>query len=60
MREAPVSGPDCPEALLRYVIRAQKPVIIDDASRPDPLCDAGYMNRRHPRSILCLPLIKQA
>ncbi|MBR0751937.1 AAA family ATPase [Bradyrhizobium jicamae] len=60
MREAPVSGPDCPEALLRYVIRTQKPVIIDDASRPDPLCDAEYVNRRHPRSILCLPLIKQA
>nr|WP_246738451.1 ATP-binding sensor histidine kinase [Bradyrhizobium sp. CCBAU 051011] len=60
MREAPVSGPDCPEALLRYVIRTQKPVIIDDASRPDPLCDAGYMSRRHPRSIMCLPLIKQA
>lgn len=60
MREAPVSDRDCPEALLRYVIRTQKPVIIDDASGPDPLCDADYVNRRHPRSSLCLPLIKQA
>jgi PAS domain S-box-containing protein len=60
MRQAPVSGPDCPEALLRYVIRTQKTLILDDASRADPLCDAEYVNRRHPRSILCLPLVKQA
>jgi PAS domain S-box-containing protein len=60
MRHAPVSGPDCPEALLRYVIRTQKTLILDDASRPDPLCDENYVRRRHPRSILCLPLMKQA
>ena len=60
MRQAPVSGPDCPEALLRYVIRTQKTLILDDASRPDPLCDPDYVNRRRPRSILCLPLMKQA
>ena len=60
MRQAPVSGPDCPEALLRYVIRTQKTLILDDASRPDPLCDEDYVHRRHPRSILCLPLMKQA
>jgi PAS domain S-box-containing protein len=56
----PLSGPDCPEALLRYVIRTQKTLILDDASRPDPLCDEDYVYRRHPRSILCLPLMKQA
>ena len=60
MCQAPVSGPDCPEALLRYVIRTQKTLILDDASRPDPLCDEDYVHRRHPRSILCLPLMKQA
>jgi PAS domain S-box-containing protein len=59
MRHAPVSGPDCPEALLRYVMRTKKNLILDDASRPDPLCDEGYVRRRHPRSILCLPLVKQ-
>ena len=57
--QVPVSGPDCPEALLRYVIRTQKILILDDASRPNPLCDEDYAQRRHPRSILCLPLMKQ-
>jgi len=60
MCHAPISGPDCPEALLRYVIRTQKTLILDDASRPDSLCDEDYLHRRHPRSILCLPLMKQA
>ena len=60
MGEAPISGPDCPESLLRYVIRTQQTVILDDASRPDPLCDEDYVHRRRPRSILCLPLLKQA
>jgi PAS domain S-box-containing protein len=60
MCHAPISGPNCPEALLRYAIRTQKTRIIDDASEPDPLCDQDYVYRRHPRSVLCLPLIKQA
>jgi len=60
MCDTPISGPDCPEALLRYVIRAQKTLILDDTSEPDQLCDREYVKRRHPRSILCLPLMKQA
>ncbi|GLR83378.1 hypothetical protein GCM10007857_00880 [Bradyrhizobium iriomotense] len=60
MHQTPLSAPDCPEALVRYVIRSQKPLIVDDATRPDPLYGEGYVHRRHPRSILCLPLMKQA
>jgi PAS domain S-box-containing protein len=60
MCHAPVSGPDCPEALLRHVVRTQKTLILDDASQLIPLCGEDYVHRRHPRSILCLPLIKQA
>ena len=60
MCRAPLSDPDCPEALLRYVIRTQKTLIVDDASRPTPLCNEDYVLRRHPRSILCLALMKQA
>jgi len=60
MRQAPVSARDCPDALLRYVVRTQKTLILDDASHPTPLCDEAYVRRRHPRSILCLPLMKQA
>jgi PAS domain S-box-containing protein len=54
-----LSAPACPEPLLRHVIRARESVIIDDAARPNPFCDADYVQRRRPRSILCLPLMKQ-
>jgi PAS domain S-box-containing protein len=54
-----LSAADCSEALLRYVIRTEKSVIVDDASRPNPLCHEDYVRCRHPRSILCLPLMKQ-
>ncbi|MGV7216327.1 AAA family ATPase [Bradyrhizobium sp. UFLA05-112] len=60
MHPSPLSAPDCPEALVRYVIRSQKPLIVDDATRPDPLYGERYVHRRPPRSILCLPLMKQA
>ncbi|UWU95714.1 AAA family ATPase [Bradyrhizobium sp. CB1015] len=60
MHRTPLSAPDCPEALLRYVIRSQKPLIVDDTTQPDPLYSEEYVHRRHPRSILCLPLMKQA
>ncbi|WFU45058.1 PAS domain S-box protein [Bradyrhizobium sp. CB82] len=60
MHQTPLSAPDYPEALVRYVVRSQKPLIVDDATRPDPLYGEGYAPRRHPRSILCLPLMKQA
>jgi PAS domain S-box-containing protein len=59
MCETQVSGADCPEALLRYVARTQKTLILDDAMRPNPFRDDDYVQSRHPRSILCLPLMKQ-
>ncbi len=60
IHQTSLATPDCPEALLRYVIRAQKPVIVDDATQPDALYGDDYVRRRHPRSMLCLPLLKQA
>jgi PAS domain S-box-containing protein len=59
MCEAPLSAPTCPEALLRYVIRTQRSVIVDDATQQNPLYDDDYVQRRHPRSMLCLPLMQQ-
>jgi PAS domain S-box-containing protein len=50
----------CPEALLRYVIRTHESVILDDALRPNPFSEDDYLRGRQARSILCLPLIKQA
>jgi PAS domain S-box-containing protein len=54
-----ISGITCPESLVRYVIRTQESVILDDASRPSLFSEDDYLRDRQTKSILCLPLIKQ-
>ena len=60
LRQAPVSSPELPESLLRYVIRSQEKVILDDASTHTLFSEDEYLRQRHPKSVLCLPLLKQS
>jgi PAS domain S-box-containing protein len=48
-----------PEALVRYAMRTQETVILDDASSQNPFSTDPYIVERRARSILCLPLINQ-
>jgi signal transduction histidine kinase len=48
-----------PESVLRYVIRTEESVVLDDASAENQFSDDDYVRSRHLRSILCLPLITQ-
>jgi len=48
-----------PEALVRYAMRTQETVILDDASSQNPFSADPYIVERRARSILCLPLINQ-
>ena len=59
MRQEPITGVACPESLVRYVIRTQESVILDDASKPNLFSADDYLHDRETKSILCLPLIKQ-
>ncbi|MGY8668384.1 AAA family ATPase [Bradyrhizobium sp. UFLA05-109] len=56
---APLSGNDIPNSLIRYVVRTRETVIVDDATRPNPFAGDEYLQRRRPRSIFCLPLVRQ-
>jgi PAS domain S-box-containing protein len=60
MRRGPVTSSDLPESLLRYVIRTHDSVLLDNASEENLFSEDAYVLRRHPRSVLCLPLVKQA
>jgi len=42
------------------VIRTRQSVILDDASTQNPFSADEYIRQKHARSILCLPLVKQA
>ena len=59
LRETPVSMHELPESIVRYAARTQETVILDDASARNPFSTDEYIRKQHPRSVLCLPLIKQ-
>jgi PAS domain S-box-containing protein len=57
---AAVSPAELPETLLHTVIRTRQSVILDDASAQNPFSADEYLCQMHVRSVLCLPLVKQA
>lgn len=60
VRQEPVNAISCPESLVRHVIGTRESVILDNASAPNPFAADDYLRDRQSKSILCLPLIKQA
>ena len=60
LRQETVAPAQLPESLLHTVIRTQESVILDDASAQNPFSGDEYIRQKHPRSVLCLPLVKQA
>jgi PAS domain S-box-containing protein len=55
-----VTPADLPESLLHHVIQTRESVILDDAAAPTLFSADAYVQQRQPRSVLCLPLVKQA
>jgi PAS domain S-box-containing protein len=51
---------ELPESILNYVVRTQEIVILDDALVPNLFSPDDYIVRTQVRSLLCLPLVKQA
>jgi len=49
-----------PESVLRYVVRTRESLLLDDAAEHNRFSGDDYVRRGHCRSILCLPLVKQA
>jgi predicted ATPase/signal transduction histidine kinase len=51
---------ELPESLLRYVVRTRESVILDDALTQNLFLEDEYVRQWSPRSVLCIPLVKQA
>jgi predicted ATPase/signal transduction histidine kinase/GAF domain-containing protein/CheY-like chemotaxis protein len=60
LRPPSVLAAQLPESVLQYVLRTQETVCLDDASAQESFSADGYIRRNRIRSVLCLPLIKQA
>ena len=58
-RRSLVTPSELPESLSRYVIRTLESVTLGDASAENLFSQDEYIRRKHPRSVFCLPLIKQ-
>ncbi len=60
LRQTVVTPAHLPESVLRHVIRTLDSVVLDDASAPNQFSADEYIQAAHARSILCLPLVKEA
>ena len=53
------AGPAAPVSIIRYVMRTQESLILDDAAKQNLFSEDPYFGLRRQRSILCLPLVRQ-
>src|SRR5262245_37750611 len=51
---------ELPDTVLNYVLRTQEVVLLDDAGVHNSFSSDGYVVEHRVRSMLCLPLVKQA
>ncbi|WP_437965928.1 AAA family ATPase [Sorangium sp. So ce260] len=56
--EAPSAA--LPQSVLNYVRRSHERVLLDDAAARHPFMEDEYFRRKRPRSMLCLPIVRQA
>jgi len=60
VRQEQVGPSDLPQSALRYAIRTQQRVLLDDASTDNVYSKDEYVRRKGSKSVLCLPIVKQA
>ena len=59
-RQATVTPSDLPRSMLQYTIRTQERILLDDASSDSVFFKDEYVQQKRPRSVLCLPIVRQA
>jgi PAS domain S-box-containing protein len=60
LRQTAVSPTELPESVLHYVVRTRESVILDDVLAQNQFSEDEYICQKRTRSVLCLPLVKQA
>jgi PAS domain S-box-containing protein len=60
LRQASVSADELPESLVRTAVRTRESIILGDVRKSNQFSNDPYFQRRGPRSVLCLALVKQA
>ena len=60
LRQTVVTAADLPESVFQYVLRTKETVLLHDASGQSPYSADDYIREHNARSVLCLPILKQA
>ena len=59
LRQAIVTAADLPSSVFQYVVRTKESVLLQDACGQNIFATDEYIREHQPRSLLCLPLVKQ-
>jgi PAS domain S-box-containing protein len=59
LRKAMVTAADLPESVVLHVVRTKDSLLLQEAVDSNPFSEDEYIRAHHPKSILCLPLLKQ-
>jgi diguanylate cyclase (GGDEF)-like protein/PAS domain S-box-containing protein len=54
-----VAEASLPAAVLNYVRHSRELVLLQDVAQPNPFSADPYFARHHPKSVLCLPVLRQ-
>jgi PAS domain S-box-containing protein len=60
LRQRAATASEMPRSLLQTVVRTLSSVVVDDASVLNPFSADDYFRDRRARSVLCVPIVKQA
>jgi predicted ATPase/signal transduction histidine kinase/ActR/RegA family two-component response regulator len=60
MRNQSVAAGSLPQSVYHYVLHTRESVILDDAAAHGAFTSDAYIRERRARSVLCMPLLKQA
>jgi len=60
VRPREIRPSDLPQSALHYTVRTQERVLLDDASADEVYSNDEYVRLKRSRSVLCLPIVKQA
>jgi len=60
LRQAEITGADLPASVFQFVLRTREALLLHDAAAHSSFSTDEYIRQRGTRSILCLPLLKQA
>ncbi|MBT9310651.1 trifunctional serine/threonine-protein kinase/ATP-binding protein/sensor histidine kinase [Leptothoe kymatousa] len=52
--------PYLPQSLVQYVVRTQRPMVLDNAQESQQFSQDRYIQTHGPKSIVCAPILRQA